>query len=169
MTVLNGQPGPQRLRCLQPSYVASRNSSPSEPPVAHACTQIAGIIAGVLIYLGGRKTRRTKQVEERLRLALEIEGDIDKAKRIDSDTPTTIGVAVEAPQGPTDLFTPDTRSKITAASVSETNLATETVECVNGGLSVPIPEESSQPAERKKSICSLRFADEVIVPPAHAL
>ena len=60
MTVLNGQPGPQRLRCLQPSYVASRNSSPSEPPVAHACTQIAGIIAGVLIYLGGRKTRRTR-------------------------------------------------------------------------------------------------------------
>ncbi|KAI9001071.1 hypothetical protein BD414DRAFT_574554 [Trametes punicea] len=34
---------------------------------------VAGIVAGVLIYWGGRKTRRTKEVEERLRMALQME------------------------------------------------------------------------------------------------
>ncbi|KAL7282365.1 hypothetical protein ACG7TL_003835 [Trametes sanguinea] len=34
---------------------------------------VAGIVAGVLIYWGGRKTRRTKEVTERLRIALQME------------------------------------------------------------------------------------------------
>lgn len=169
MTGLKGQRGPQRLRYPQHSYVPPPSLSLSESRLAHAYEQIAGIIAGVLIYLGGRKTRRTKQVEERLRLALEIEGDIDKAKRIDSDTPTAVGVAVEAPLAPSDLLTPETSSKITAPSVSETNLATAPIDGSSASRGVPIPEEPSQPAERKKSICSLRFADEMVVPPAHAL
>nr|VWO95170.1 Uncharacterized protein [Ganoderma boninense] len=130
---------------------------------------VAGIIAGVLIYLGGRKTRRTKQVEDRLRLALEMEGDISKAKRTDSDTPTAVGVAVETPLGPTDLLTVEMPSKITSASQSENNLAPGPIDITDAGRTGPIPEEPSQPAGRKKSGASLRFADEIIVPPVHSL
>ncbi len=141
----------------------------SEPCVAYAYVQIAGIIAGVLIYLGGRKTRRTKQVEDRLRLALEMEGDIDKAKRIDSDTLTAVGVAVEAPLGPTDLLTAEMHSKMTSTSISENNLDPMHIDYADGGCTGSIPEEPSHPARRKRSTGSLRFADEMVVPPAHAL
>ncbi|PIL37095.1 hypothetical protein GSI_00787 [Ganoderma sinense ZZ0214-1] len=131
---------------------------------------IAGIIAGVLIYLGGRRTRRTKQVEERLRLALEMESDLDKAKRMDSDTPTAIGIVVEPPLGPTDLLAAETPSKITSASESENNLVPGPIDYTDARHGTDLtPEEPSQPAGRKKSAASLRFADEMIVPPAHAL
>ena len=42
-------------------------------PPGHTHAQVAGIVAGVLIYWGGKKTRRTEQVEDRLRTALEME------------------------------------------------------------------------------------------------
>lgn len=114
-----------------------RRTSPSERRVAYSYKQVAGIIAGVLIYLGARKTRRTKQVEGQLRLALEMEGDIDKAKRIDSSgTPSAVAVAVEAPLAPTDVLAVEMPPKITSASISENHSAPAPIDYTNGGCSV---------------------------------
>jgi hypothetical protein len=43
---------------------------------------LCGIIAAVFIWRGGQKTKRTKQVEERLRLALSM----DQNDHVDSET-----------------------------------------------------------------------------------
>ena len=46
----------------------------------------------MLIYWGGRKTRRTQQVEDRLRLALEMESETKghAEQRTDSESPTAV-------------------------------------------------------------------------------
>ena len=80
------------------------STSPIPSALTHALnTQVAGIIAGVLIYWGGRKTRRTEQVEDRLRTALEMEHEQKRAPgpapAAGADTAsTTVEEAGEAPE-----------------------------------------------------------------------
>ncbi|CDO71279.1 hypothetical protein BN946_scf184908.g36 [Trametes cinnabarina] len=58
---------------------------------------VAGIIAGVLIYWGGRKTRRTKEVTERLRIALQMEHERHEAH---DSASTTASASPEANGSP---------------------------------------------------------------------
>ncbi|KAI0677562.1 hypothetical protein C8Q78DRAFT_98113 [Trametes maxima] len=174
---------------------------------------VAGIIAGVLIYWGGRKTRRTQQVEERLRMALKMEHDRDAPsaeQQLSSaaDVPTiTVENAEEAEAGESPV-----RAGVPTAAPSEhkTSCETETTtatatesdsegpadldaDAEKGGLGKEDPEKEEQVEvgsrdrdrdpekvqglqpgrrpvpERLPSARSLRFADEMVVPPAEHL
>lgn len=46
---------------------------------------MCGIVSAVFIWRGGQKTKRTKEVEERLRLALTIEHHPDKFKEVETE------------------------------------------------------------------------------------
>lgn len=73
-----------------PAAFVSRHASASlvialfpDAHVRHISPQLAGIAAGVLIYWGGKQTRRTELVEDRLRTALEMEHE--QKRTVDGD------------------------------------------------------------------------------------
>ncbi len=127
----------------------------------------------MLIYWGGRKTRRTEQVTDRLRTALEMDG-----QATGDETSSRAGRVEEASEGPngstsTNMLTADTTrpSTETAASApggSSPVLARD----AEKGLDVPVGESQSQTKpqamtmDRNQSTRSLQFAEEMVVPAA---
>ena len=95
----HNQPSDVRASCIVCAPTPFHHSKPqpflSTPGHTHA--QVAGIVAGVLIYWGGKKTRRTEQVEDRLRTALEMEHEQKRAANGDTGS-TTVEEAAEAPE-----------------------------------------------------------------------
>ena len=124
----------------------------------------------MLIYWGGRKTRRTQQVEDRLRLALEMESETKghAEQRTDSESPTAVEEGVQGP--PRALESAQTSSKTASAAASDANLAPMAVDYSGKAVAATIPEELPQPGrDRKPSAASLRFSEEMVVPPAEDL
>ncbi|KAI9063308.1 hypothetical protein FKP32DRAFT_1758393 [Trametes sanguinea] len=190
---------------------------------------VAGIVAGVLIYWGGRKTRRTKEVTERLRIALQMErehqnGHADTASTASAssarqegspmlpkinvqsadDSPQLtaddkdageggdergVHPAVAAPSPSTDSATTETATEHGAgAGIEKDEVPVDSLETVGktqphtgGGIEQQKAahedaegevglQPSIRPAnERRASGRSLRFADEMVVPPAEDL
>ncbi|OCH92936.1 hypothetical protein OBBRIDRAFT_802282 [Obba rivulosa] len=104
---------------------------------------IAGIAAAVLIWWGGRKTKRTEEVERRLRMALAMERK------------------------------PRRRSQTSVAGEGNSNIPPAQAEPLPTSTS---PETLPQcqdfadcPNEPEASVVSITIADEMSVPPAHAL
>ncbi|KAI0723244.1 hypothetical protein C8Q76DRAFT_722203 [Earliella scabrosa] len=123
---------------------------------------VAGIIAGVLIYWGGKKTRRTEQVEDRLRIALEMERGSEHTTAT-ATAPTTVEEANECPekllQAP--ATEPSTDNVPQQLRKSAEDPAVETG--AEKGLDVP------QAVGRQESSSSLRSVEEMVVPPAEDL
>ncbi|KAI0750742.1 golgi-body localization protein domain-containing protein [Daedaleopsis nitida] len=127
---------------------------------------VAGIIAGVLIYWGGRKTRRTEQVKDRLRIALEMEhgGGAPKTPFPPTGPPAT-EEASESPERMLKARTTTgssthgggTRSPVTPASPVEDAVVRRDAEKV------------PQAVARQVSAKSLSFAEEMVVPPAEEI
>ncbi|TBU45037.1 golgi-body localization protein domain-containing protein [Dichomitus squalens] len=126
---------------------------------------LAGIAAGVLIYWGGRKTRRTQQVEDRLRLALDMETDAKSHREERSGSASLSATEEGVQQPPRALEGAQTSSKVASPAASETNLAPAAVDyAAGGGQTATIPEEAPQARERKPSSASLMFSEEMVVP-----
>ncbi|KAI0719613.1 golgi-body localization protein domain-containing protein [Cerioporus squamosus] len=133
---------------------------------------VAGIIAGVLIYWGGRKTRRTEQVTDRLRMALEMDRENTAPGDASSQSPDRVEEAEEGPNGDKNLPTAETTrpSTETAASAPGGSPVTRDAE---KGLDVPPvntsqaqTQQQTQAMDRQQSNRSLQFADEMVVPVA---
>ncbi|KAI0650754.1 hypothetical protein C8Q79DRAFT_1006990 [Trametes meyenii] len=156
---------------------------------------VAGIVAGVLIYWGGRKTRRTEQVEERLRMALKMEHDRDASSAQQpsaADVPTiTVQGTEEAAEGaervpPAAPSEPKTSCETSTATATESDSEgpadaekedneneKERLVAADAASQERDPEkvqglqpETRPVPERLPSARSLRFADEMVVPPA---
>ncbi|KAI0638130.1 golgi-body localization protein domain-containing protein [Trametes polyzona] len=141
---------------------------------------VAGIVAGVLIYWGGRKTRRTEQVEERLRMALKMEREPQPEAPTESVPAIHIEEANECPE-----HLPPATSAPTAETSTETATMTDAdekqtaeAEVSEHGAGVVVERDDETglkaetrrpPTERRLSGRSLKFADEMVVPPAEHL
>ncbi|KAI0353601.1 hypothetical protein OH77DRAFT_1427291 [Trametes cingulata] len=138
---------------------------------------IAGIIAGVLIYWGGRKTRRTEQVEERLRMALKMEHERHEASSnvpaINVEDVEAGGASPEAPsmessaeKAATEAVARGEQQQAEQEKASDAALQEGVVERdAEKGLRT----ETRPTTERRPSGRSLRFADEMVVPAAEHL
>ncbi|RPD81163.1 hypothetical protein L226DRAFT_131164 [Lentinus tigrinus ALCF2SS1-7] len=141
---------------------------------------VAGIIAGVLIYWGGRKTRRTEQVIERLRMALAM----DPEHRVPGEaSPSTLGRVEEVSEHPNEnhnLLTAQTTRPSTETAASAPGASPVIERDAEKGLDVVVPANASQTqsqaqtrtqpqamsVDRQQSSRSLQFAEEMVIPAA---
>ncbi len=144
--------------------------------------QVAGIIAGVLIYWGGRKTRRTEVVEERLRMALQMERDPQRSAHNGSVPTINVEEAGESPESvsaappaPAPIAEPSSLDKGMATAQDTERLQAAVLDADTDGARhaenrLKAESETQIPAaERNPSARSLHFADEMVVPPAEHL
>jgi len=130
---------------------------------------VAGIIAGFLIYWGGRKTKRVKEVTERLRMALAME-----RRRADSDVD---------PERPEILTTGEGASRVPTAQATR-----DSVKTLSGRGQKPQCKDFAEEDEDRLSVTreesqtldtpvtpitpatpGVWIADEMTVPPAEEL
>lgn len=133
-------------------------------------TQVAGIIAGVLIYWGGRKTRRTEQVTDRLRMALEMDREKQTTDDPASHSPDRVEEASEGPNGDPNLPTADTTRPSTETAASAPGGSPVLRRDAEKGLDVPADASQTKTQatamDRNQSSRSLQFTEEMVVPAA---
>ncbi|KAH9853535.1 hypothetical protein C2E23DRAFT_821747 [Lenzites betulinus] len=144
---------------------------------------VAGIIAGVLIYWGGRQTRRTEEVRDRLRMALKMERDPQRRSLPTQRATPTINVeeASESSE-PVAALAATAESSADTATVQEVPDAApkEELKMVEAEGYAALAKRSTEQtdslgvetrpsADRQPSARSLRFADEMVVPSADHL
>ncbi|KZT12507.1 uncharacterized protein LAESUDRAFT_638973 [Laetiporus sulphureus 93-53] len=124
---------------------------------------LAGIVAGFLIYWGGRKTKRVKEVTERLRMALAME---DSPSDADPECPTiaTAGEGASMPDAP--LICQSTQTLPDQQMVQCIDYAEETIKNDN----VERDQIVGMPSTRLTPMFpDIRIVDEMSVPPAELL